>query len=84
MLWSVIIYYITLGVLLGTGVSNKFDINIESFKIIIDALEYAMTMFGSYAFGTKFISVYRAKKQLPEDDTEPGININEDLSGGDE
>jgi len=58
---SVFAYYITLGVLMIAGIKNS-DIDIDNFKLIIDALEYAMTLFGSYVFGGKFISGYTTIK----------------------
>jgi len=59
LLWSVLAYYVTLGILTYTGI-NKSDVDIERFKTILDALEYAMTLFGGYVFGGKFISAYKA------------------------
>ena len=61
LLWSVFAYYITLGILTCAGI-NKSDINMENFGIIVEALEYAMTLFGGYVFGGKFISAYTAIK----------------------
>ena len=40
----------------------KWTIELEKFKIILDALEYAMTLFGGYVFGGKFITAYTAIK----------------------
>jgi hypothetical protein len=65
LLWSVFAYYITLGFLLVAGV-QKGDVDMDSFKIIIEALEYAMTLFGGYVFGGKFISAYKAIKGKDE------------------
>ena len=62
LLWSVFAYYITLGILTLAGITEKWDIEIEKFKIILDALEYAMTLFGGYVFGGKFIATYEAIK----------------------
>jgi hypothetical protein len=59
LLWSVVAYYVTLGVLLFAGI-QKSEIDIERFQMILDALEYAMTLFGGYVFGGKFISAYKA------------------------
>jgi ABC-type iron transport system FetAB ATPase subunit len=61
LLWSVFAYYITLGFLLFTGI-RKSDINVENFRMIVEALEYAMTLFGGYVFGGKFITAYQAIK----------------------
>lgn len=59
---AIIAYYLTLGILTAAGISKKVDIDIEKFKMIIDALEYAMTLFGGYVFGGKFIAAYTAIK----------------------
>ena len=61
LLWSVFAYYITLGILTYAGI-RKSDIEINNFKMIVDALEYAMTLFGGYVFGGKFIDAYKAIK----------------------
>ena len=61
LLWSVFAYYITLGILMVAGI-KKSDIDMENFRMIVEALEYAMTLFGGYVFGGKFISAYEAIK----------------------
>jgi hypothetical protein len=64
LLVSVIAYYLTLGILTFAGI-RKDELNMENFRIIVDALQYAMALFGGYVFGGKFInalSVYRAGK----------------------
>jgi hypothetical protein len=60
LLWSVIAYYITLGILLGAGMHKGGDLDMDKFKIIIEALEYAMVLFGGYVFGGKFLDVVKA------------------------
>lgn len=60
LLWSVFAYYITLGILTWAGISPKHEVELDKFKIILDALEYAMTLFGGYVFGGKFIDAYKA------------------------
>lgn len=73
LLWSVAAYYVTIGSLFIFGI-RKSEIQMENFKIIIDALEYAMTLFGGYVFGGKFISAYTAikgnskKEKISEDE----------------
>lgn len=73
LLWSVFAYYITLGILTIAGI-KKSDIEMENFRMIVEALEYAMTLFGGYVFGGKFISTYeqiktnKKKKQESEDE----------------
>lgn len=64
LLVSVVAYYLTLGILTFAGI-RKDELNMENFRIIVDALQYAMALFGGYVFGGKFInalSVYRASK----------------------
>ena len=74
LLWSVAAYYITLGILIIAGI-KKSDIEMENFRMIVDALEYAMTLFGGYVFGGKFISAYSAikgvKKEKVEEESHP-------------
>lgn len=66
--WSVIAYYITLGILTYSGIV-KNDIQMENFKMIVDALEYAMTLFGGYVFGGKFIEVIKVMKSNKQQTT---------------
>ncbi len=58
LLVSIVAYYITLGTLMGCGIW-KSDIDMENFRLIVDALEYAMTLFGGYVFGGKFLDVIK-------------------------
>ena len=44
--WSVIAYYITLGILLVAGMHKGSDLDVEKFRLITEALEYAMVLFG--------------------------------------
>lgn len=62
LLWSVLAYYITLAILTYGGINPKLDLDIDKFKMIVEALEYAMTLFGGYVFGGKFISAYKSIK----------------------
>ena len=61
LLWSVFAYYIVLGLLTHAGVT-KGELDLDKFKIILDALEYSMTLFGGYVFGGKFVSAYKSIK----------------------
>lgn len=61
LLWSVFAYYITLGTLMVAGI-KKSDIEMENFRMIVDALEYAMTLFGGYVFGGKFLEMVKVLK----------------------
>jgi len=55
---SIFAYYITLGILTYSGI-YKSKMDIENFRMIVDALQYAMTLFGGYVFGGKFIDVIK-------------------------
>ena len=61
LLWSVFAYYITIGILTFAGI-KKSDIDMDNFIMIVDALEYAMTLFGGYVFGGKFLDVIKTVK----------------------
>lgn len=61
LLWSVFAYYITLGTLMVAGI-KKSDIEMENFRMIVDALQYAMTLFGGYVFGGKFLEMVKVLK----------------------
>lgn len=83
LLLSVLAYYITLGVLTWAGIDTvknqngegSTTIDIDNFKMIVDALEYAMVLFAGYTFGGKFLDTVKligGKKsndepKLPED-----------------
>ena len=68
LLWSIVAYYITLGILTYAGIT-KMDIEMENFRMIVEALEYAMTLFGGYVFGGKFIDVIKVLKGAKTDDS---------------
>jgi hypothetical protein len=66
LLWSVLAYYITLGILLIAGLhktnAGGNDVDVDKFEIIIEALKYAMMLFGGYVFGGKFLEVIKVIK----------------------
>ena len=68
LIWSILIYYVTLGILTISGI-RKSEITLENFKIIIDALEYAMTLFAGYVFGGKFVDLLKVIK-TPKDNSD--------------
>jgi hypothetical protein len=35
------------------------DLDVEKFRLITEALEYAMVLFGGYVFGGKFLDVVK-------------------------
>lgn len=59
MLVSVVAYYLTIGVLLAAGMHATSDIDLTKFKVVIDALEFAMVLFGGYVFGGKIVDVFK-------------------------
>ena len=69
LIWSILIYYVTLGILTISGI-RKSEITLENFKIIIDALEYAMTLFAGYVFGGKFVDLIKVLKDSTKDKNE--------------
>lgn len=71
--WSVIAYYITLIILTFTGL-RKTDVDVDKFQMIVDALEYAMTLFGGYVFGGKFIDAYKSISSSRKNNTTDNEN----------
>ena len=62
LLVSVTVYYITLAVLMFAGIKTSKEgegLDMDKFEIIIEALKYAMVLFGGYVFGGKFIDVVK-------------------------
>tara|TARA_R100001510_G_C7609876_1_gene173776 strand:+ start:756 stop:1049 length:294 start_codon:yes stop_codon:yes gene_type:complete len=57
--WSVLAYYITLGILLFAGMNKHSNVDVDKFKLITEALEYAMVLFGGYVFGGKFLDMVK-------------------------
>lgn len=77
LLVSVIVYYITLGFLMFAGLhKSNNNLDLDKFEIIINALEYAMVLFGGYVFGGKFLDVVKfiggSKKEDPPKEQELG------------
>lgn len=65
--WSILAFYCTLIYLTYAGITNS-DIKIERFELILDALEYAMTLFGGYVFGGKFVDIIRKIKNIDKNE----------------
>ena len=74
--WAILAHYLTLGILMSKGVTKNNTMDLNKFKIIIDALEYSMVLFASYTFGGKFLEVVKTigsrsstpKKEEDDDD----------------
>jgi len=79
--WSIVAYYITLGIITINGI-NKSDVDMENFKLVVDALEYAMTLFAGYVFGGKAIQIAKIFKNGTNNPTNKVTNY--DNEGYDE
>jgi len=66
---SVIAYYAVLTVLTVAGMHRDNNVDLNKFRIVIDALEFAMVLFGGYVFGGKIVNVFNAIKS-PEKESE--------------
>ena len=66
--WSILAYYVTLGILTITGMTRKANIDMNNFKIIIDALEYSMTLFAGYVLGNRFLEIFKVLKSNKKDE----------------
>jgi hypothetical protein len=70
LLFSVIAYYITLGIVTWKALRPTTDIKEDTLKTIIDALQWAILLFAGYAFGGKVIGSIKTifgKDPLPTD-----------------
>ena len=72
---SIVAYYLTLGIITYKSYVPKSDISLETLKVIIGALQYAMVLFGGYVFGGKFLDVVKViggkKDETPVQPTPP-------------
>lgn len=62
LLVSVIAYYVVLGLLTGAGMHKNSELDLNKFRIVIDALEFAMVLFSGYVFGGKIVNIFNAIK----------------------
>jgi hypothetical protein len=76
LLLSVVAYYLTLAILTIAGI-RKDEIEMENFRMIVDALEYAMALFAGYAFGGKAVDV--ANTLLNRNGNKPPVDEDEEL-----
>jgi hypothetical protein len=58
LLWAIIAYYITLGVISYKAFTHK-DIEDDSLKTIIDALQWVLGLMAGYVFGGKGIEALK-------------------------
>lgn len=59
LLVSVISYYLTLGFASVKGLRPDITIDVQTLKVIIDALQWAMMLFAGYTFGGKGLEVIK-------------------------
>ena len=59
LLLSILAYYITIGILTIKGAADDTNIDLNSFEIIIQALQWAMALFAGYVFGGKGLEVLK-------------------------
>lgn len=59
LLFSVIAYYITLGIVTWKALKPETDISEGSLATIIDSLQWAILLFAGYAFGGKIIDGFK-------------------------
>lgn len=74
---SIVAYYTTLAILTIKGSAKEANIDLDSFQIIVDALQWAMGLFAGYVFGGKGIEALkyvmgnkkdRAVEETPEEE----------------
>lgn len=53
LLWSIIAYYITLGLVTFKSMRPDVQINVDMLKTVIESLQWALALFAGYVFGTK-------------------------------
>jgi hypothetical protein len=56
---SILAYYTTIAILTIKGSAKDTDIDLNSFKIIVDALQWSMALFAGYVFGGKGLDVLK-------------------------
>jgi hypothetical protein len=59
LLIAIIAYYLTLGILVIAGMNKNNDVDLSKFRIVVDALEFALVLFGGYVFGGKLVDIFR-------------------------
>ena len=71
--FTVIVYYITIGIVMSKALKPTLSINEETLNTVINALQWAIALFAGYAFGGKVISGVKtmfAKNILPDTTTD--------------
>lgn len=60
LLWSIIAYYIILGIITIKSIKPDVQIQIETLKTIIEALQWSIALFSGYALGTKGLELIKS------------------------
>jgi len=71
LLFSVVAYYITMGIVTWKAMHPTTDINEGSLGTIIEALQWAILLFAGYAFGGKLIEGFKTVFTKTTKDTPP-------------
>lgn len=64
LLWSIVCYYITLGLMTGKALNPKIDIDTKTLEMIIEALQWAIALMAGYVFGSKGLEVLKTLVDL--------------------
>ncbi len=67
---SVLAYYVILSIITIRGLKTGSDIDVKTLEIVVDALQWAILVMGSYVFGGKGLEVIKAvsKKKIDEEE----------------
>lgn len=64
LLWSIVCYYITLGLMTGKALNPQIDIDTKTLEMIIEALQWAIALMAGYVFGSKGLEVLKTLVDL--------------------
>lgn len=59
LLWSIICYYITLGLMTSKALNPDFNIETKTLEMIIEALQWSIALMAGYVFGSKGLEVIK-------------------------
>lgn len=59
LLWSIVCYYITLGLMTIKALNPKIDTDTQTLEMIIEALQWAILLMASYVFGGKSLEIIK-------------------------
>jgi hypothetical protein len=70
LLLSVVAYFVTLGIVTAKSLKPTLTIEIESIKVVIEALKWVLLLFSGYSFGHKGIEAAKNifGKTIPDSD----------------